>query len=68
VPLEGAAWIETIPFNETRDYVKKVLANAMYYTHALGKPAVTLTERVGKIAPKSLAEPNGGPVTTATRP
>ena len=27
-PLEGAIWVETIPFNETRDYVKKVLANA----------------------------------------
>ena len=22
-PLEGAIWVETIPFNETRDYVKK---------------------------------------------
>ena len=42
-PLEGAAWVETIPFNETRDYVKKVLANAMFYTRALGKPAVPLT-------------------------
>ena len=30
-PLEGAIWVETIPFNETRDYVKKVLANAMIY-------------------------------------
>ena len=30
-PLEGAIWVETIPFNETRDYVKKVLANTMFY-------------------------------------
>ena len=30
-PIEGAVWVETIPFNETRDYVKKVLANTMYY-------------------------------------
>jgi soluble lytic murein transglycosylase len=67
-PLEGAAWIETIPFNETRDYVKKVLANAMFYTHALGKPAVTLTERVGKIAPKSPVASNGGTFTTANSP
>ncbi len=37
-PLEGAIWVETIPFNETRDYVKKVLANAMIYTHALDRP------------------------------
>jgi hypothetical protein len=27
----AAAWAENIPFNETRDYVKKVLSNAVYY-------------------------------------
>ena len=64
-PLEGAAWIETIPFNETRDYVKKVLSNAMFYTRALGKPAVPLTERLGRIAPKSPVGGNGGSVTAA---
>ena len=25
-PIEPAAWAESIPFNETRDYVKKVLS------------------------------------------
>ena len=35
-PLEGAVWVETIPFNETRDYVKKVLANAMIYNQSFG--------------------------------
>ncbi|MFM2066004.1 MAG: hypothetical protein RLZZ584_913, partial [Pseudomonadota bacterium] len=30
--MEVAAWAETIPFNETRDYVKKVLSNAAYYS------------------------------------
>lgn len=34
-PLEGAIYAETIPFNETRDYVKKVLTNAWYYRHRL---------------------------------
>ena len=29
--LEPAMWAETIPFSETRDYVKKVLSNAAYY-------------------------------------
>ena len=39
-PLEGAIYAETIPFNETRDYVKKVFANAWYYRHRLsGQPA-----------------------------
>jgi soluble lytic murein transglycosylase len=51
-PLEGAAWVETIPFNETRDYVKKVLANATFYTAALGKPAVPLSARLATVAPR----------------
>ena len=34
--LEPAAWIENIPFNETRDYVKKVLSNASVYAALLG--------------------------------
>jgi soluble lytic murein transglycosylase len=52
-PLEGAAWVETIPFNETRDYVKKVLANSMHYTRALEGSPVTLTERLGTVAPRN---------------
>ncbi|MBL8324142.1 MAG: transglycosylase SLT domain-containing protein [Rubrivivax sp.] len=39
--VEPAAWIEGIPFNETRDYVKKVLANAVVYTARLGPAAGT---------------------------
>ncbi|MBI5721812.1 MAG: transglycosylase SLT domain-containing protein [Burkholderiales bacterium] len=35
VVLEPAAWIEGIPFNETRDYVKKVLSNAVVYAARL---------------------------------
>jgi soluble lytic murein transglycosylase len=50
--LEGAVWVETIPFNETRDYVKRVLANTMLYTHALGRPYVTLTQRLGVVTPR----------------
>ena len=55
VPLEGAAWVETIPFNETRDYVKKVLANAMFYTRALDKQAVPLSVRLGVVNPRTPA-------------
>ena len=55
-PLEGAIWVETIPFNETRDYVKKVMANTMFYAQALaarGAPYVSLTERLGTIQPRN---------------
>jgi soluble lytic murein transglycosylase len=38
-PLEGAIYAETIPFSETRDYVKKVMSNAVYYNTLFeGKP------------------------------
>lgn len=50
-PLEGAIYAETIPFNETRDYVKKVLNNTMYYAAVLGKNqgTPTLKERLGVV-------------------
>ena len=56
LPIEGAVWVETIPFNETRDYVKKVLANSMVYGHSLSAPQQqTLTARLGVIAPRAVA-------------
>jgi soluble lytic murein transglycosylase len=58
-PLEGAVWVETIPFNETRDYVKKVLANSIVYGQALGSAAQPLTASLGMVAPRGavLADP-----------
>jgi soluble lytic murein transglycosylase len=52
-PLEGAIYAETIPFNETRDYVKKVMANTMYYSQLIGGKLVSLKERLGLIPAKS---------------
>ena len=51
-PLEGAIYAETIPFNETRDYVKKVMSNTMYYAALLGGQARSLKARLGIIAPR----------------
>ena len=51
VPLEGAIWVETIPFSETRDYVKKVLANTVMYARVLNEPFVSLTDRLGVVTP-----------------
>lgn len=55
-PLEGAIYAETIPFNETRDYVKKVMSNAVYYSVLFNGKAESLKSRLGVIAPKSSAE------------
>jgi len=51
--IEPAAWAETIPFNETRDYVKKVLSNSVYYAAMLGSPVPTLKSRLESASPSS---------------
>lgn len=48
-PLEGAIYIETIPFDETRDYVKKVMSNTIYYSKLFGQPKQSLKQRLGTI-------------------
>ena len=55
-PLEGAVYIETIPFNETRDYVKKVMANSVFYAALLEKRLSPLKARLGMIAPRTSGE------------
>ncbi len=52
-PLEGAIYAETIPFNETRDYVKKVMTNTVFYAAVLGGKTLSLKQRLGTVAPKS---------------
>ena len=56
-PLEGAIYIETIPFPETRDYVKKVMANSVFYAAMIEKQVTPLKARLGIIAPRGAAEP-----------
>lgn len=48
-PLEGAVYVENIPFDETRDYVKKVMSNTVYYARLFGHAAPTLKQRLGVI-------------------
>ena len=55
--LEPAAWAENIPFAETRDYVKKVLSNAVYYGALLGAPPSLKTRLGGNIGPRELNAP-----------
>jgi soluble lytic murein transglycosylase len=55
-PLEGAIYAETIPFSETRDYVKKVMSNSMYYARTLGHQITALKNRLGIVASRSGVE------------
>ena len=47
--LEGAIYAETIPFAETRDYVKKVFTNAWFYRHRLTGKTTSLRELLGTV-------------------
>jgi soluble lytic murein transglycosylase len=55
-PIEGAIYAETIPFNETRDYVKKVMANAIAYAALMNGNAPSLTARLGTIRPRGFGD------------
>lgn len=48
-PLEGAIYAETIPFSETRDYVKKVMSNAVYYSSLFNGRPDSLKARLGVV-------------------
>ena len=48
-PLEGAIYAETIPFDETRDYVQKVMGNATYYAGTFGQKQTSLKRRLGTV-------------------
>jgi soluble lytic murein transglycosylase len=52
-PVEGAIFAETIPFNETRGYVKNVLANANYYAALSTSKPQSLKQRLGVVVPKT---------------
>ena len=55
-PLEGAIYAETIPFSETRDYVKKVTASSVYYAALLENSVVPIKERLGTVPARAPGE------------
>jgi soluble lytic murein transglycosylase len=65
--LEGAIYAETIPFNETRDYVKKVLTNVWFYTHRLNGRVASMKQILGTV-PGSAGEPIDAASVAATIP
>ena len=58
--LDAAAWAENVPFAETRDYVKKVLANTTAYAAILSGQPQSLKARLGLVGPRDSgqSEPN----------
>ncbi|SOY53917.1 lytic transglycosylase domain-containing protein [Cupriavidus taiwanensis] len=53
-PVEGAIFAETIPFTETRGYVKNVLSNATYYAALMSGRPQSLKSRLGTVAPSAV--------------
>ncbi len=51
--LEGAIYAESIPFTETRDYVKKVMTNAWFYARQMGSSKISLKEMMGNVPSRS---------------
>src|SRR5690554_1687080 len=52
-PVEGAIFAETIPFTETRLYVKNVMSNAIYYATLFSGQPQSLKQRLGVVTPSA---------------
>lgn len=53
--VEGAIWAENVPFSETRDYVKKVLANTTAYAALISGKPQSLKAELGQVGPAPAA-------------
>jgi soluble lytic murein transglycosylase len=62
--LPAEIWIENIPFDETRDYVKRVLANTTHYAALLTGQPQSLRARLGTVGPRA----NGAPAPDSDLP
>lgn len=54
---EAAIWAENVPFFETRDYVKKVLANTTLYAAILSGQPQSIKSRLGTVGPRDTSQP-----------
>jgi peptidoglycan lytic transglycosylase len=53
--VEGAIFVEGIPFDETREYVKRVMANTVHYALLLEGRSIPLKTRLGVIGGRAAA-------------
>ena len=51
--MEGAIFVESIPFGETREYVKRVMANTVHYALLLEGRSTPLKQRMGMVPGRS---------------
>lgn len=53
--MEGAVFVESIPYGETREYVKRVLANTVHYALLLEGRSQPLKRRLGTIPGRNVS-------------
>jgi soluble lytic murein transglycosylase len=56
-PLEGAIYAESIPLDETREYVKRVMTASLHYDRLLSGAQQPLGERLGMVVPARAPPP-----------
>jgi soluble lytic murein transglycosylase len=62
--MDADIWVDTMPFHETREYVRRVMAYAVFYDQRLEQPIQRLSERMRTVSrPETLlaASLNSGP-------
>ncbi|MFQ6023693.1 MAG: transglycosylase SLT domain-containing protein [Acidiferrobacterales bacterium] len=52
--IDADVWVETIPYDETRDYVKNVMAYTAVYDHRLKREPIRLCQRMPAVAPLTI--------------
>ncbi len=58
--LDADIWIDTMPFYETRQYVRRVMAYAVFYDQRLKRPVRRLSQRMPPVGkPKTLSQCEG---------
>ncbi|MYM21413.1 transglycosylase SLT domain-containing protein [Duganella sp. FT135W] len=55
-PMDSTVFIESIPYVETRTYVKNVMSNTAYYAALFEGRPQSLKARLGSVAPKGYTE------------
>ena len=59
-PLRADLWMATLPFGETRAYVRRVLAYRLIYDHRLGRSPQPLSGNLGPVSAGLLDPDSGG--------
>lgn len=53
--IPGDVWAETIPFRETRQYIRRVMQHSLRYDQRLGRGIDGLTRRLGPVVSDAMA-------------